>query len=302
MKPALIYLDTNLWNQLCDQRVDPLRMVETLARKNACLALGNEVAYELSKTFIDSDSAGHSRGMTLFSYVHQYLLEQIPVVRVNLELVAAEMWALRQGAQRPEISLNSHDYEITCTEIERLSRGEVSDRIREYIEKRVASAQAHRSAQISHLKSRPDLKQQLIGIRPEHLLQWMEKETRSYIGQEQLAWQLGEYFPEAPADEMSDWARALLESPLGRVSRAIVRRNLYYNWRCAHRESVSKDVYFDTNHVLNASYADVYATKEPRQIEYAELLLTSATEIAIYDGSEGVEQWLSVLAEGLDSK
>jgi hypothetical protein len=35
-----LYLDTILWNLLCDQDVEPIILVESLASKNASLALG----------------------------------------------------------------------------------------------------------------------------------------------------------------------------------------------------------------------------------------------------------------------
>jgi hypothetical protein len=49
-------------------------------------------------------------------------------------------------------------------------------------------------------------------------------------------------------------------------------------------------------HVLNATYCEVYATAESGQTEYARLLLTDKTKIAIYeDGQESLEEWLVAL-------
>jgi hypothetical protein len=265
MPPLLIYLDTNLWNTLCDQGVSPARMIEELAVKDARLILGNEAVYEMAKTFRDSGDGGLARGIDLFSYVYRYLFEQIPLVRVNMELVASEMWALQRGSLVPEIFLNSDDYEITRLELERLSRGEVSQRVKDHIETRAASAEAIRSGQIAYLKDWPHVKRQLSDISSEEFPPWLEGELPSQAAREHLAGHIGEYFPEATVEESIEWAQALLRSPVGRVSKSIVRRTLYYNWRCAHRESVGRDVYFDSNHILNANYADVYATKESKQ-------------------------------------
>lgn len=297
MERKLIYLDTNLWNVLCDQDVSPARMVEQLAVKNACLTLGNEAVYEMAKTFRESGDAGRNRGMTLFSYIYQYVYENIPLVCANMELVAAEMWVLQRGSLSPETLLNAGDYEITRMEIERLSRGEVSERVKEHIEMRIASAEAIRAGTIAYLKDSPKVKRQLLDILAQNFQQWVEKESRSSDARVHLAGHIKEYFPEATEQETLEWAQALLGSHSGRISKGIIRRTLYYNWRCAHRESVGKDLYFDTNHVLNATYADVYATKEQRQKEYAGLLLTPRTRIAIYDGSLGVEQWLTTLVD-----
>jgi hypothetical protein len=292
MPPKLIYMDTNLWNALCDQSVSPARMVENLASQNARLTLGNESVYEMAKTFRDSGDEGRARGIALFSHVYQYLAEQIPFVRVNMELVAAEMWALQRGSSIPETFLNPGDYETTRVELENLAHGNLSQRVMEHIERRVASAEAIRSGQIAYLKAWPDVKRQLTSVSPEQFPQWLEVELQSQASREHLAGQIKEYFSEATLEETAEWAQALLGSPIGRVSKAIVRRTLYYNWRCAHRESVSKDIYFDSNHILNANYADMYATKESKQMEYARLLLTPSTRIAIYDGVQDIEQWL----------
>lgn len=297
MLRQLVYLDTNLWNTLCDQGVNPARIAERLAEKDASLTLGNEAVYEMAKTFRDSGDAGRARGIALFSYIYRYLSERIPLVRVNMELLAAEMWALQQGSSAPETLLSHDDYETTRVEIEKLARGEMSERVREHIDTRVMSAAAIRSGQIAFLKESPDVKRQLTAVSPQQLPQWLERELRTQAAGEHLAAQIKEYFPEATTLETKEWAYALLASPVGRVSKAIVRRTLYYNWRCAHRESVGKDVYFDSNHILNANYADVYATKEPRQAEYAGLLLTPATRVAVYDGTKEVEQWLTALVE-----
>jgi hypothetical protein len=175
----------------------------------------------------------------------------------------------------------------------------VSQRVKEHIERRVTSAEAIRSGQIAHLKDSPDVKRQLADVSSEHFQQWLEQELQGEAARMHLAEQIEEYFPEeATVPETLEWAQALLSSPVGRVSKAIVRRTLYYNWRCAHRESIGKDLFFDTNHILNANYSDVYATRERKQSEYAALLLTPTTRLVIYDGSEGVKQWLEKLTDG----
>jgi hypothetical protein len=48
-------------------------------------------------------------------------------------------------------------------------------------------------------------------------------------------------------------------------------------------------------HVLNATYCDVYVSKEKNQLEYVGLLLSRATRVEIYDGSP-VDTWLEKLA------
>lgn len=53
-------------------------------------------------------------------------------------------------------------------------------------------------------------------------------------------------------------------------------------------------------HVLNATYCDVYATKDKKQLEYAGLLLTANTKVELYDGGL-VSEWLGeVVSEKSD--
>jgi hypothetical protein len=53
-------------------------------------------------------------------------------------------------------------------------------------------------------------------------------------------------------------------------------------FRLAQISPNSKDLVDDMYQVLNASYCAVYATAEPGQAEYASLLLTDMTQVAIY--------------------
>ena len=49
-------------------------------------------------------------------------------------------------------------------------------------------------------------------------------------------------------------------------------------------------------HVLNASYCDLYATREKGQTEYASLLLPSSTKVAVWDARAKIDEWLLTLA------
>jgi hypothetical protein len=80
-----------------------------------------------------------------------------------------------------------------------------------------------------------------------------------------------------------------------RAAKALVRADLYYNWRCAHRDSVKKDLYDDMYHVLGAIHCDAYVTKEPAQAEYAHLLLTRASIVHVYPPEIPIDQWLESL-------
>jgi hypothetical protein len=87
-------------------------------------------------------------------------------------------------------------------------------------------------------------------------------------------------------------ARALLQIPPSRVAKGIVRADLYFNWRCANRGSNPKDLVDDLYHILNSSYCSFYVTAEPKQAEYASLILSQWTRVAIYDDHTPIDGWL----------
>jgi hypothetical protein len=290
-----IYLDTNLWNELCKQDINPTTLLASLGSKNARLILSNESVYELAKTFLESGEVGPRWGVKLFSYLRQYTSESIPITRDNMALLAAEMHALQ--CKRPCIFpfLNAQDYALTQTEIEKLSRGEFSERARNHINGRMTSWASTRSKIIEHIQRWPETERALKAVPSECLNDWLTIEMTSQRAIKYLAWQIRDYFPEAPVDEAEEYAQPLLASRVGRVAKALVRRNLYLNWRCANRRSVPKDLFCDSNHILNSSYCDVYATKDQEQIKYAGLFLPLATKIAVYARPMPIDEWFESL-------
>ena len=149
-----------------------------------------------------------------------------------------------------------------------------------------------RRGPIRQLELRPDVKQRLKGVSDQQLGAWLRSEALSDQGVALLADHVRRQFSEASPEDASEWALGLLGSSSCRLSAALVRADLYYNWRCAHRGSNPKDLFDDMYHVLNAIYCDVYATKEPGHAQYAGLLLTQHTKVAIYENQTPVGTWI----------
>jgi len=87
-----IYLDTNIWNALCDQNVDPKSMVTALAAKSSAIVFGSHNVFELAKTFMPV-----TEGATLFAYVAKFLDLGIPIIRENMETLQLEAQAFAAG-------------------------------------------------------------------------------------------------------------------------------------------------------------------------------------------------------------
>jgi hypothetical protein len=92
-----IYLDTNIWNALCDQNVDPKSMVTALAAKSSAIVFGSHNVFELAKTFMPVTEEATARGATLFAYVAKFLDLGIPIIRENMETLQLEAQAFAAG-------------------------------------------------------------------------------------------------------------------------------------------------------------------------------------------------------------
>jgi hypothetical protein len=284
-----IYLDTMLWNALCDQAVDATLLVARLRERNGCLAIGTHDFYEMAKNFTRPEN--HGRGRLLFSDFTRYLVDDTVLVKDNMELLAHEMWALKLRLSSPETTLSGEDRLLIVRKAEQFANGELGDDDAKYLERQKFFASSTRTSQIGLLNSRPEVKSRLKSIPADKLTQWLDGEVRRPSGIALLTSHICKRFPEASFNEAAEYAAALLDAEM-RFSRAMVRCDLYYNWRCANRGSVPKDLIDDMYHVLNAVYCDVYATGEAKQGEYAHLVLSDETQVAIYDEKTPIDEWL----------
>ena len=236
------------------------------------------------------------RGQRLFSYLKQFVDASILSVKENDELLAAEMWAVKLGTSSVDAFYGREDCLLLREGVDKLASGGFDERTATFIEKQRAFASDIRPTQKQRLKSRVDAKQYLRSVSPENLNQWLEAETCSAAGHDNLKDQIRRRFPEATDADAKQYASELLASPACRMARSLVRAGSYYMWRCSHRGSVPADLFDDIYHVLNSVRCDVYATREKRQEDDARLLLTANTIVAIHHDRIPIDQWLQSLA------
>jgi hypothetical protein len=101
-----------------------------------------------------------------------------------------------------------------------------------------------------HLESQPKVKQGLSQIKVESLGPWLDIATKSPAGRDVLVRHLSLVFERNPDKQLSQLADRLLSNDAYRISHAMVRSDLYLNWRCACRGSIRDDLPDDTYHVL----------------------------------------------------
>lgn len=280
-----LYLDTILWNLLCDQDVEPIILVESLASKNASLAFSFHTVYELARTTTES------RRIQLFSYFRRFLglspdcMKQIP------DALMAETRAFQDGLRTIDPLASADECGFVREEVDKLSRGLLEDRVKQFIEQRTQHSEAQRTQQKDHLSRRADIQEKLAAVSAERLESWIPSQALTPSGADILYSHFERMTLQRPT---RDFCLALLTSPVGNVARGIVRADLYYNWRCATRGSNRFDLMDDMLHVLQATYCDIYATAEAKQSEYASLLL-ARTPVEIYDRKTPIDRWLDTL-------
>lgn len=284
-----IYQETSLWNALCDQPIDPPILMSALTSKNAKLFFGYHCGTEMAKTFLGYGQAAN-RGRQLFSCLRRFMDAGAACAKQNLDFLPEELSALEPG-KTVDPFISAEEYAELKKQVDKLTDGTLDEEAERIIRDRIAFAQRTRKDQVQHLETRDDMKEELKTVRPEDLPRWLDEKIMTPVDAAILANHIIRIYTNAPTEEVFAYAKALLANPGFRFARGVVRADLYYNWRCANRGSNPPDLIDDMFYVLNATYCDVYATKDKKQLEYAGLLLTAGTRVEIYT-SGPVDQWL----------
>jgi len=286
-----IYLDTTLWNKLCEQVVAPSLLVGGLRRKGWDLAFGTHLRYELAKTFRSKRSGMHERARLLFSYLEQFLSFGIPCVKQVPDLLREEVKSADGQLDAVDCFYRDEFYEREATEVRKLEAGKVDSRLEMVLD--------FRANQISEFR-RESPKRTAKGTK------FMDSDTDLGLGDfMQDAWRglgpgclrkhVSGLFPGLTERNLKRIVRKILSAPRYRLSHALVRGDLYLDWRCLRGRAVARDSSDDCYHLANASYCDVYATDEASQGDYADEILT-LTEIRIHDRKAPLLEWLTSTA------
>ncbi len=287
-----VYLDTNLWNAALDQAADPIDLVEDLDRNASSLVLGLHAFYELVRTCYSGRLTALMRGQALFSCLLGFFNAGMRcVVKDTSECLVAEMYSLK-GVEGSSKYLTYEDVCKIQGEAEALSRGQFKSEWGQHVRLQTSASKSVREELRLKLTTDTRLANRFRATKPEQLRDWVGSEAKLPIGKSILTGHLGRHFPDIPTEELAEYSDALLADERHRVAHALVRAELYYHWRCAHRGSNPYDLLDDMYHVMNSAYCDAYATAEPKQREYAEVLLPSGPAFLHYDQKENLAEWL----------
>jgi hypothetical protein len=292
--PLLVYLDTMLWNDLLDQRVDPENLLPSLEAVGVQLVLGTGVVYELAKTFQMASPAGMERGRSLFSCLRGFLRPSLRCLRETKDILIEEAKYASKQSSLMHIWLSASDRIRLDEEVDKLSRGVFDARADIFVANRKAEAQQERNDIAGHFAGGPQLSARLAAVPTADLEGWIRNEFR-ISGRRLLRPHITRMRPDLPPGEVTWLARRMLARPIFRVSHAIIRGDLYANWRCAQGGSIPRDMPDDLYHVVNAAHCDAYATRERAQAKYAHFVLTK-TSVRLYDGLAPLTAWLAALS------
>ena len=177
-RTRLIYPDTIIWNLLCDQKVDPRKLLDALNSKGYTLVENFHAIYELARTFEHDDAKGNARGQQLFEYVKSYLDLSIPSTKQLWELIVAEAYAME--CHFPAIDpMSTAEQRATVEQgVAELANARIGSEVTAFLEGWQQFAEGTQKDQKAHIELNEDLKQYLEGISESGLSSWMAQETQ----------------------------------------------------------------------------------------------------------------------------
>jgi hypothetical protein len=287
----LVYFDTSMWNALCDQDVEGQQLLAGLSERGFRVGLGTNAVYEMAKTFEMSKPDAIERGKKLFSYLKQYTDRSVPCIRETWDLLQREGARAMGETAIVDVCWNTEEYAALSKEVEKLACGVFDDNAKRFVERRKTTARSVPDEIQNHLASRPAQSRILRGITEDELRRWINRELTRTPGRRALQGHLAMVFQRKPDRQLTQLAKRLLAGVGYKVAHALVRSDLYLNWRCARRGSLRRDLPDDTYHAVNACYCQSFVTTERDQAEHAAYTNPTATT-CVYEGSKPLQTWL----------
>ncbi len=298
MTKRLIYFDTSIWNVLAEQTLDAASACKSFSEWGVEITLGLNAYFEMLKSFYGKRPDALSRGRKLFACVDQYLGSGVRFVKTWEELLIQESKKTLGIAASADLFCEEGWQGRLRSAARELASGNTYPGTRELVFKRDAEGGAVRNLASQNISRQPDMMSDLRSVNRANLGKFLDEQIQGSSGRQLLAKYLSQIFPmfnqELPtaADEL---AARLLESRSNRVAHAIVRSDIYQNWRAARKEfgAVRQSVPDDSYHVVNASYCDVFITEDrDGQADAASHALVDVTALVYRDRQVPLLNWL----------
>ncbi|HEY6128625.1 MAG TPA: hypothetical protein VIW23_10625 [Candidatus Acidoferrum sp.] len=286
-----LYLDTSLWNRLCEQSVVPADFVTALRRNGWDLVFSPHLRYELSKTFRSVRPQAAEKATRLFSYLAKFVSLNIPCVKQVPDLLREEVRHSCQQIRALECFYKDGDYQREATEIWKLASGNIDQgthNVLDFRGRQVSEFRAASPARTAMWRERTEQDQNVT------LKQFMDFGLEEF-GQRCLMRHIADLFCDVSQRDLRRISRKMLSARRYRLAQALVRGDIYIDWRCFREMAVARDTSDDCFHIENAAYCDVYATSEAGQEAYANEILLK-TRVRVHDRKTPLGHWLIAYA------
>jgi hypothetical protein len=187
---------------------------------------------------------------------------------------------------------NDEEYMALRDEIQKLADGVFDEKATRLVGRRKTTARSVPDEFQDHFSSRPELCRLLAKITPSEVPRWIRRELRGTRGRQALQGHLALVFQRKPDRQLTLLAKRLLARERYKVAHALVRSDLYLNWRYVQRGSLRRDLPDDTYHAVNACYFGWFVTTEADQAEHAGYSNPTMATL-VYTGAVPFCSWLA---------
>jgi len=267
MTKHLIYFDTTIWNVLAQRSPSAASSCQSLSERGIYVTLGLNAYFEMLKSFYGKRLDARARGRKLFACVHECLDSGVRIIKTWEEILIEESKKTLDKTSSIDLFCDAELQRRLRSDASDLASGKIHGWTRELMLKRDLQSEQVRNFASQSISRQPDLVRDLRAVEPAALSTFLDEQVGGPTGCHLLAKYLSQIFPmfketlPMAADEL---ATMLLESSSNRVARAIVRSDIYQNWRAARKDCtvVQQSVPDDSYHVVNAGYCDQFVTED----------------------------------------
>jgi len=267
MTKHLIYFDTSIWDVLAQRTPTAVARCQSLSERGICVTLGLNAYFEMLKSFYGKRADARSRGMKLFACVYGCLSSGVRIAKTWEEILIEEAKNTLNGTHAIDLFCDEEWQSRLTSAAHDLATGRIHDGTRELVLKRDLRSEEVRNLASQSLSGQPNLVADLRAVEAAELGEFLDEQVGGVTGRRLLAKYLSQIFPmfgqalPVPADEL---ATRLLESKSNRAAHAIVRSDIYQNWKAARKNSnaMRDSVPDDSYHVVNAAYCDQFVTED----------------------------------------
>jgi hypothetical protein len=298
----LIYLDTSMWNVLCDQAPNATEVRKQLEANHAQIVLGLNAYFEMLRTPYGKN-ANISRGKNLFELLSQFFDTGLRVIRTWEEMLVQESRNVLEGTFGVDPFCERSFSDELVSRAKKLASGVRYPGTEDLVRRRDAQSARVASLAEQEIVDQAELRAELRSLMPAELPDFIERRSRGSEGQSLLAKYLPQVFSDCRCEQpiaADELAAKLLQSPTNRTAHATVRSGIYQIWRVTHNQDktektprVRRDVPDDLYHVANASYCHVFVTENrDGQAEAARYALPGCQILLYGDRKAPFFDWL----------